>query len=575
MGVPLKNLRLNPQEGDFLDRKSGDRGEVFFDKANNTLRLYNGSTGGFQLGRADLANVTASDFRSKSVAVKLSTVTYTVTVVGPQGIDAGNKYMLNGVYRPVLNFVVGYTYVFNQDDQTNVYFPNANGTTVNRHALNFSADNISGQNGGGTSYLNDVEYRLNGQVVTQAVYVSSAFDTATSRQVRITVSNSTPATLYYWCYNHVLMGNSVTVADPGSGSGGTTVSTSSTVPSTPTAGNLWLDTNSGILYVYFNDGNSSQWIQPVFPYPDLTAYATTSALNSAVAPLATTASLSPVATSGNFNDLTNVPNYATISYVNNALSTLPIEQFSLNVAADDSTQRTISSGNLIKFIGAGGVTTSSNADGTITITGGGTTGNVTFSTTTIDSTDSSAITFTPAVVMQSDLTVENDLIVDNLLTASNLLLTGNLTTQGSGTPEIVSDNEIYLTPGTTTILNGLTTFYQTTEVINTKTGATGTVVHDFSTGSLFLHTSLTANFTANFTNVPTTNNRSITVALILDQGATARIPNAVQIDGAAQPIQWSGGATPSGTNNYTDIVNFTLIRIAGAWTVLGSLSTYN
>ena len=436
MGVPLKNLRLNPQEGDFLDRKSGDRGEVFFDKANNTLRLYNGSTGGFQLGRADLANVTASDFRSKSVAVKLSTVTYTVTVVGPQGIDAGNKYMLNGVYRPVLNFVVGYTYVFNQDDQTNVYFPNANGTTVNRHALNFSADNISGQNGGGTSYLNDVEYRLNGQVVTQAVYVSSAFDTATSRQVRITVSNSTPATLYYWCYNHVLMGNSVTVADPGSGSGGTSVSTSSTVPSTPTAGNLWLDTNSGILYVYFNDGNSSQWIQPAFPYPDISG-------------LATTASLSPVATSGDYNDLINVPdlsalpNYATISYVNNALSI-----FSLNVAADDSTQRTISSGNLIKFIGAGGVTTSSNADGTITITGGGTTGNVTFSTTTIDSNDSSAITFTPAVVMQSDLTVENDFIVGNLLTTANLLLTGNLTTQGSGTPEIVSDNEIELDAGT-------------------------------------------------------------------------------------------------------------------------------
>jgi hypothetical protein len=128
---------------------------------------------------------------------------------------------------------------------------------------------------------------------------------------------------------------------------------------------------------------------------------------------------------------------------------------------------------------------------------------------------------------------------------------------------------------TTLTASALTTLQQTTEVLNTKTGATGTVVHDISTGSIWYHSSLSANFTANFTNVPTTNNRSITVALILDQGATARIPNAVQVDGAAQTIQWSGGAPPSGTNNYTDIVNFTLIRVSSAWTVLGSLSTYN
>ena len=60
--------------------------------------------------------------------------------------------------------------------------------------------------------------------------------------------------------------------------------------------------------------------------------------------------------------------------------------------------------------------------------------------------------------MQSDLTVQNDLTVSNLLTTTsidvtsidvdNIRLTGSLTTQGSGTPEIVSDNEILLTAGT-------------------------------------------------------------------------------------------------------------------------------
>jgi hypothetical protein len=136
-------------------------------------------------------------------------------------------------------------------------------------------------------------------------------------------------------------------------------------------------------------------------------------------------------------------------------------------------------------------------------------------------------------------------------------------------------NESKATMFTSPTFTGTVTLQQTTEIIDTKTGATGTVVHDFSTGSIWLHSTIAANFTANFTNVPTTNNRSITVALILDQGAAAFIPNAIQIDGVAQTIQWSGGVTPAGTNTYTDIVNFTLIRSASVWTVLGSLSTYN
>jgi hypothetical protein len=45
--------------------------------------------------------------------------------------------------------------------------------------------------------------------------------------------------------------------------------------------------------------------------------------------------------------------------------------FSFSVAADDSTQRAISNNELIKFIGAGTVTTASDAEGNITITGSG------------------------------------------------------------------------------------------------------------------------------------------------------------------------------------------------------------
>ena len=32
-------------------------------------------------------------------------------------------------------------------------------------------------------------------------------------------------------------------------------------PSSPTSGNLWWNSNTGGLYIYYNDGNSSQWVE--------------------------------------------------------------------------------------------------------------------------------------------------------------------------------------------------------------------------------------------------------------------------------------------------------------------------
>jgi hypothetical protein len=80
------------------------------------------------------------------------------------------------------------------------------------------------------------------------------------------------------------------------------------------------------------------------------------------------------------------------------------------VAADDSTQRLIGTDEVIKFTGVGGITTSSDAEGAITISGAAVTGSVTFVGTTIDSVDSSAITFTPSVVFDSDITVGTDIV---------------------------------------------------------------------------------------------------------------------------------------------------------------------
>lgn len=87
-----------------------------------------------------------------------------------------------------------------------------------------------------------------------------------------------------------------------------------------------------------------------------------------------------VATSGSYNDLSNTPaipsltGYATEQYVDNAISNIntsngsAVENFQLIVTGDDSTQRVIQSGEVFQIEGGTGITTSSDAEGKITIT---------------------------------------------------------------------------------------------------------------------------------------------------------------------------------------------------------------
>jgi hypothetical protein len=46
-----------------------------------------------------------------------------------------------------------------------------------------------------------------------------------------------------------------------SGGGGGAFTFSGTAPSSPSAGDRWMDSASGITYTYFNDGNTNQWVE--------------------------------------------------------------------------------------------------------------------------------------------------------------------------------------------------------------------------------------------------------------------------------------------------------------------------
>lgn len=61
--------------------------------------------------------------------------------------------------------------------------------------------------------------------------------------------------------SHAQTGRALVRAIPAGGGGGGTIITSDTAPSSPAPDTLWFDTSTGLLYVYFDDGDSSQWVE--------------------------------------------------------------------------------------------------------------------------------------------------------------------------------------------------------------------------------------------------------------------------------------------------------------------------
>jgi hypothetical protein len=492
-------IKLEARKSSFLDKSTAGRGEIFYDEDNKSLRIFDGQN------RSGQILLSSFNLKDRLAEENVATVTYRVTVTAPHGSDVGNKYNLNNIYWPDLNFVIGYTYVFNQDDPTNVYYPNSVGQAANPHPLNFSSDDANGEKGSGTTYTDNVVYKLNGETVTKERYNSQFFNNATSREIRITITPDTPETMYYYCWNHLNMGATITAAEPGTGSGAS-VAVGDTVPETANEGSLWFDTNTASLLVYFTDGDTEQWVQPTIPYPDLSVFSTKS---EAATLYATKASLSTVATTGAYSDLTGKPVIAQEIY---------------DLGIEDGTANQV-----LTTDGDGVVSFSSTIE------------SIVFNGSTLNSEDSSAITFVPVVNFDSDVTISNELTVRSI-------------------------NSI----GDTTLLG----INLTSEKVSEMLYATGTVPHDLSLASIFNHNYINSDFTVNFTNVPITNGRSISVALILNQSGTAYLSTSAEIDGSSVPIYWQNGVEPLANINSQDIVSFTLIRSNDQWTIFGSLSNF-
>ena len=133
------------------------------------------------------------------------TENYVVTVRDDPSVSNG-IFRIDGVAHPDLQMMRGWTYVWNQDDATNLF----TGAGVARHPMVMSTTQ-DGTHNGGTIYTDGVSYFLDGAEVDDAAAYDAGFAAATTRQMRITVAEDAPDTLYYFCYHHAGMSSTASV----------------------------------------------------------------------------------------------------------------------------------------------------------------------------------------------------------------------------------------------------------------------------------------------------------------------------------------------------------------------------
>lgn len=131
--------------------------------------------------------------------------------------------------------------------------------------------------------------------------------------------------------------------------------------------------------------------------------------------------------------------------------------------------------------------------------------------------------------------------------------------------------------GGTLSVTGLLEIQSVSESLESSVKATAShVIYNFSDGSIWYHATASTDYTADFINVPTDNNKALTTTIIIEQGSTPYIIDNVKIDGVTQSIKWALGATPSGNANKTDVIGFTFLRISSSWAcVMGQLNYFD
>jgi hypothetical protein len=150
--------------------------------------------------------------------------------------------------------------------------------------------------------------------------------------------------------------------------------------------------------------------------------------------------------------------------------------------------------------------------------------------------------------------------------AKNIASTGNLTVTGD-----ISATGLTATGGVS--LSGTVDIQELRENVVPVTLSSNTGTFSWTLGNIYyISTAPTGAMTFNFTNMPTDNDKVMTVNVLIIQGSTGYIPTTVQVAGTNQTIRWPNGAVPTPTSSAgkIDIFTFTFLRSGSAWIVFAN-----
>ena len=351
------------------------------------------------------------------------------------------------------------------------------------------------------------------------------------------------------------------------------------VPSSPAAvlGNLWWNTDLGKLFIYYVDGDSSQWVEtspsintsfisagsttiytggsdPSYAYAAANmAYATANAAYAAAnsgGGGGGTANLAPVFIVANASF---IHANAAFDKANAALTHANLAYFTANDAYSSAQLAACTAFDALYT--ASGAFDKANAANLLAYNTG--IGANAYAVSVGAAVNSYAITMDTA---GNNYTISVGAASNNW--ANTLLTTGT----SNGVFNNVTASTVYV--------DRFLSLGATEESMDIYAGVTGAYSLNCATSYIFYLTP-TGNFTANLTNFVLHNNNVTSITMVLNQGATPYMSNNYVYTGSANlAINWQAGTAPTGTANKKDVITLSIFNVNGANTVLGQLVSF-
>jgi plastocyanin len=218
----LDALRIIPREADYLDRRSGSRGDIYFDGDAGTLRLYNGQVGGVKLLKDDLSNISTSAL-NKNVNFGTGTVTAAQFIGAGIGAVLGDTPPTAAAGTLWFNTSTGKLYIY-YNDGTSLQWVQPMTPSVGGGSGGGGASNLDGLTDvtitsptvgqvlkyNGSIWINDVDATSGGSGVGTVTNVS--ITAANGFAGTVATSSSTPAIAITTSITGLLKGNATAVS---------------------------------------------------------------------------------------------------------------------------------------------------------------------------------------------------------------------------------------------------------------------------------------------------------------------------------------------------------------------------